>query len=121
MRQPAKTLRGDVMVFCDQCNNEFEVFETPGKCPLCAQWFTVECTGCGQSGPAIRFIEAGKKCPKCGREATIPGISKTPVVLVAGLIAVIVAFILLIYVFATLKPNTRDLPDIEARPIQTPN
>lgn len=109
------------MFYCDRCTGEFNVFETPGKCPLCAQWVTMECTGCGHSASSQRFIGAGDKCPKCGRNAKVPGRTKTSMLLVAGLIAVIVAFILLVYVFATLETKTRPLPDIPTRPIQTPS
>ena len=106
------------MFQCDRCSGDFNVFSTPGKCPLCDQFVRLECTGCGHSGSSRHFIEAGDKCPKCGRDTKIPGRHKTSYLLVAGMITVIVAFILLMYVFATFEASSRPLPDIPIRTIQ---
>lgn len=112
---------GDYAMFqCDRCSGEFSVFAKPGQCPLCAQWVTIECTGCAHSAPSLRFIQAGDKCPKCGRQAKVPGRARTSWLLVAGLIVVVVAFILFLYIFVTQEPKTRPLPDLPTRPIQTP-
>ena len=109
------------MFHCDRCAGEFNEFRTAGKCPLCDQWMTMECTGCGHSAPSMSFIKAGAKCPKCGRAANVPGRSKTSFLVVAGLIAVIVAFAVFVYMFATFKTSSRPLPDIKTRTIQTPD
>lgn len=109
------------MSYCDRCSGEFEVFKTPGKCPLCDQWVTIDCTGCGHSAPSTRFIAAGDKCPKCGRDAKIPGRTKTSKLVIAGLIGVVVIFGVLIYFFATLKTESRPLPDIPTRAPQVPD
>jgi uncharacterized protein (DUF983 family) len=109
------------MYYCDRCAGEFEIYSAPGKCPLCDQWVGMECTGCRHAGSSRRFIEAGDKCPKCGRDANIPGRKKTSYLLVAGLIVVIVAFIFLVYVFATFEATSRPLPDLHFRPIEIPS
>jgi len=98
------------MFSCDRCAGDFGSFATPGKCPLCDQWVTIECTGCAHSAPAIRFISAGHKCPKCGRDAKVPGRNKTSILLLVGLVAVVVSFILLVYFFATIKMKPRKQP-----------
>jgi len=109
------------MNYCDRCSGEFSSFETAGKCPLCGQWLQIDCAGCGHTAPSTRFIAAGDKCPKCGRDAEIPGRTKTSKLLIAALIGVVGVFALLIYLFATIKTESRPLPDIPTRSTQLPN
>ena len=103
------------MFNCDRCTGEFNVYSSPGKCPLCDQWVKLECSNCGHSGSSRYFIEAGDKCPNCHRDTKIPGRHKTNYFLVAGMIVLITAFILVMYVFATFKASSRPLPNIPFR------
>jgi hypothetical protein len=54
------------MYRCEGCGRTFQSFRTPGQCPLCGVWASVKCHGCGHTGPATEFINAGNTCPKCG-------------------------------------------------------
>ncbi|MBP89407.1 MAG: hypothetical protein CMJ64_22295 [Planctomycetaceae bacterium] len=60
---------------CTECGRDFTRFDTPGKCPVCAEWLRVTCPACDYSAGAKRFIDAGRKCPKCGKRVSIPGAS----------------------------------------------
>ena len=108
------------MFYCDRCTGEFNVYSAPGKCPLCDQWVKLECTNCGHTAASRHFIEARDKCPKCHHVVEMPGRHKTNYFLVAGMIVLIVAFILIMYVFATFRASSRPLPDIQVKTTELP-
>ena len=61
------------MFTCSECSGEFARHDTPGKCPICDEWSKLECSSCGATSNAKRCIDAGRKCPKCGKRIKIPG------------------------------------------------
>ena len=76
------------MFTCSECNREFARHDTPGKCPICGEWSKLECASCGSTVGAKRCIDAGRKCPKCGKRIKIPGAtSMIPVAFAMLLIA----------------------------------
>ena len=84
------------MPFCEECQRDFGKYETVGKCPLCGVWAKIECSHCGRTADAKQYIDAGKKCPKCGTKAAIPGTQS--LLVPAGLAAVLVAFVVYIVI-----------------------
>ena len=75
------------MFKCSECDRDFSRHDTPGKCPICAEWVKLECGSCGSTVGAKRCIDAGRKCPKCGKRIKVPGAT--------SLIPVVAAMLLL--------------------------
>lgn len=61
------------MYKCERCGGSFAQFKTPGQCPLCGVWASVQCVACGFTAHANEFIRHSDQCPKCGARVAVPG------------------------------------------------